>query len=753
MQRYRAIGHPLVLVVLPLLLVVSERAAAQSPGRSGGFSSGAVTGPAKPVEAKALARGDAKEFRAHTQGIIDLALSPDGAKLATLTKGELTVWDLATMKGLTLRPTINVAAARKHAHFLAFTPDGTSLIAGTAQRAHIWELRDPDSPKTFGTANERTLEEGARFMGLIVSDDAKTVATLESTANAPLRITAWDTAAGKPRAELETPAGSNPRGMAAISPDGGLLAVVASQQNAQEVRLLEIAAGRERPPIQLGRIQPLGQLLFSQDGKLLFCRQSQGLMTWDVSGKQATLVEKKDLYIADPLWRSPDGKTLARPQAHPPSGAHQLELVDPRTLTRRSTVAGQDRVEFSADGQTIASLVGEESVAIVQFNGDRADLVTTVKVERDRGMAPDLRMALSADGKRLAAGTNSGSVWLWDLPTRAVVEAASFAIVRPTDNKEVDKIPLLGFSPDSRFLLSAFDTWTTLWDVQKKKLAFHLKDPDPKARNAKPNIMLEQVKSWGFHPDGRRLLVNGYGPSKLAGKSIFKLFSYELATGAGTKIRDDKIFYFAICMSPDGKTLAARAGENVVLLDSNFKERILLPKVAGPDKPGKYEQLAFSPDGQFLVACEDIKGSVLVKVWEVKTAQERPTVAQAKGATAPVFVTKNTFVMAPVPGLALLPRAMADLYNVETGASERSLDLQPPHPSHATTAAFALDVPYFASAGRDGEVFVRDLATGEVKTRLSGHKGPVVASALSRDGKWLATAGIDRTIKLWELPP
>ena len=55
-----------------------------------------------------------------------------------------------------------------------------------------------------------------------------------------------------------------------------------------------------------------------------------------------------------------------------------------------------------------------------------------------------------------------------------------------------------------------------------------------------------------------------------------------------------------------------------------------------------------------------------------------------------------------------------------------------------------------ASGGGDRIVRLWDVASGECRSRLQGHSGPVLALAASSDGKLLCSGSVDQTIRVWE---
>ncbi len=106
---------------------------------------------------------------------------------------------------------------------------------------------------------------------------------------------------------------------------------------------------------------------------------------------------------------------------------------------------------------------------------------------------------------------------------------------------------------------------------------------------------------------------------------------------------------------------------------------------------------------------------------------------------AVAFTAAGTLVAAGHAGRMALWRA-ADLAPLRAWAA---------HPLGITAIATAGDL--VATASIDRSVRLWDAATGEPRGELAGHDKPVSAAALSPDGTWLASGAVDGQLILWRV--
>ena len=75
------------------------------------------------------------------------------------------------------------------------------------------------------------------------------------------------------------------------------------------------------------------------------------------------------------------------------------------------------------------------------------------------------------------------------------------------------------------------------------------------------------------------------------------------------------------------------------------------------------------------------------------------------------------------------------------------------HNDEILAAAFHPDGTRLATAGRDGGVWLWDLARGEVVARLPGHSNYIWSLTFSPDGATRASGSGDGTVRLWDAAP
>jgi len=362
-----------------------------------------------------------------------------------------------------------------------------------------------------------------------------------------------------------------------------------------------------------------------------------------------------------------------------------------------------------------------------------------------------LSVAVSPDGRYIAAGSNSGQVRVWREEGR---------VAHLTMRGHSDRVGAIAFSPDGQTLATAsWDGTVRLWDVESG------------------------ATIWTEGDDGVLVSSLAIGPSgKLVSGSYDEaIHVWDLRTGARlSRLPTQGGRIFTVAWSPDGRLLASGGldavirlwdGEGWTLLQELHGHRDVVCKLAfapGPETSllasGSYDQavklwdvesgacrrtleghtgvvpgLAFSPDGRTLASASY---DTTIRLWDRKTGQCRHILQGHRDA---------------VISVAFLPTGDR-LLSASFDRTVRTWDVQSGQHVH-TMAGYALalyalawspDGRFLVSSSSEATLTLWDVPTRALVLVLRGHRQGAYAVAWSRAGNRIASGSVDHTVRIWD---
>ncbi|KAH7410403.1 WD40-repeat-containing domain protein [Phaeosphaeria sp. MPI-PUGE-AT-0046c] len=308
----------------------------------------------------------------------------------------------------------------------------------------------------------------------------------------------------------------------------------------------------------------------------------------------------------------------------------------------------------------------------------------------------------------------------------------------PTINLRGHKKPvsIVRFSPDGRYIASgSADCTIKLWSSSTGLLEHTLEGH------------LAGISALTWSPDSR-ILASGSDD-----KSI-RLWDPSTGLAHPTPLLGHHNYVYSLCFSPKGNMLVSGSYDEAVFLWDVRAARVMRSLPAHSDPVSSVD---FVRDGTLIVSCSH---DGLIRVWDTATGQCLRTIVHEDNApvTCVRFSPNGKYILAWT-----LDNCMR-LWNYIEGKGKCVKTYQGhTNKQYSLSGAFgtygvgsdaggqgeSTQYAFIASGSEDGTIVLWDVSSKNILQRLEGHVDVVLTVDTHPTEKMIASAGLDRTIRIW----